>query len=63
MKQQSLFQYLAANYFQLIGGMFIGFSIPIGEFVFSPLKDLIIFSPLGILLMATSYYYKFVRKC
>ena len=55
------FQYLAANWFNMIGGLFIGLSIPFGT-NFLPIPDFIVFLPIGILFLGTSYYYKFIKK-
>ena len=60
-----MFKFLARNTFNLIGGMFIGLSIPMNHGVLiedKPLIDLIVFAPIGIILLSISYYYKFIKK-
>lgn len=59
----NLFQWLAANVFNAIGGLLLAFAIPLGPSVFATsLMDLAVFGPIGILLIGISYYYKFIKK-
>lgn len=60
-RYKNLFQYLAAEWFNFLGGMAIGLSVPFGH-NFLPFPDFLIFLPLGILLIGTSLYYKFYKK-
>jgi hypothetical protein len=56
-----LFKWLCREVFSILGGMCIGFSVPIGIQVF-PFPDFYVFMPMGVLLLGLSYYYKFVDK-
>jgi hypothetical protein len=61
----NLFKFLSGSIFNLIGGLFIGVSIPIGPGIFvkgNPMVDFLILAPSGLLLLGISYYYKFVKK-
>ena len=59
-----LFKWLAREIFTLLGGFSLGFSIPMGQFTVTGSQevDMVIFLPLGILLLGISYYYNFVDK-
>jgi len=60
----SLFKYLAAEIFPILGGFFIGMSLPFGHPLLSSnlMIDFVIFFPIGVILMGISYYYKFINK-
>lgn len=60
MKNENLFEYFMANWGNLLGGMFIGFSIPIGTNIL-PFPDFYLFFPLAIICLGVSYYYKFIK--
>jgi len=61
-----LAKFLASDYLNLIGGLMIGLSLPItqhGIFVRdNPMIDFIILAPIGLLLVGTSYFFKFIHK-
>jgi len=59
-----LFKYLAREAFLFIGAFVIGFFILPGSnfFIFSYIIDLIIFIPLGVILVYISFYYNFIDK-
>lgn len=46
---------------QIIGGLFIGFGLPIGDNIFPGNYDLL-FIPFGLVLLLISYYYTFIKK-
>lgn len=52
-----------AKKLNIIGGLFIGFSLPFGKSIFSTHEiDGITLLPFGILLVIISYYYTFIYK-
>lgn len=60
-----LFKFLAATTFQIIGGFCLGISIPTSHGIIStknPMIDFLVLFPIGVLLLGTSYYYKFIHK-
>lgn len=59
-KYKNLWEYLSAEWFNMVGGLFIGLSIPVGPSLFS-FPDFYLLLPLGILLLGISAYYKFYK--
>ena len=56
-----LFKWLARNVFHIIGGFFIGISVPtVYSILYFP--NFYFYLPIGILLVGISYYYKFVKN-
>jgi len=53
--------WLAKHVLPIIGGMFIGFSLPLGVAIFSRSTDMLFF-PVGVILLGLSYYYGFIHK-
>lgn len=53
--------YFATNYLIIVSGMFLGFSIPVGESIFR-FPDWYVFLPIGIILMCISFYFKYIYK-
>lgn len=64
MKYNNFFQYFLANWCGGIGGFIVGFSLPFGSPVITDNNgvDFLILCPIGLLLMAASYYYKFIKE-
>jgi hypothetical protein len=61
----SLIKFLCSDVFNIIGALMIGLSVPMGHGIFvteNPMIDFLILAPIGILLVGTSYYYKFIKK-
>lgn len=56
-----MYKFLAKNIFPIVGGMFVGFGIPLGTPLFSRGIDMI-FLPIGIVILSISYYENFIRK-
>jgi hypothetical protein len=55
----TLFKWLASNIFHLLGGLSIGFGLPIGEPILFD-GDFVLLLPLGVLLIGISYYNIFI---
>lgn len=62
----TLFKYLAANWFHIIGGLLIGLGLPVRytpPLVFEKQgTETVVFLVIGILLIGVSVYYKFIDK-
>lgn len=56
-----LLVWLCANVLNLIGGLMVGLSIPTEHTIFNnAMQDILYVGIPGILLFATSYYFKFI---
>lgn len=63
MKNKSFFEYFMSEWAMILGGMSIGLSLPIGmNIIENPVTQFAIFFPIGLIILAASYYYKFEKK-